>query len=136
MSDHTIGNTAAIASVALGASAIEKHFTLSREEKGPDSEFSIQPEELSDLKLITSKTWSGLGKEGLIRPEKEKSSKVFRRSLYFVKNLKKGSLIKADDIRRIRPGYGIKPKFENEIFGKKLIKDVEIGDPVKWDSFR
>tara|TARA_A100001388_G_scaffold276701_1_gene265214 strand:- start:8735 stop:9784 length:1050 start_codon:yes stop_codon:yes gene_type:complete len=136
LSDHTIGNTAAIASVALGASAIEKHFTLSRKEKGPDSEFSIEPEELSDLKLITSQTWSSLGREGLIRSEKEKSNKSFRRSLYFVKDLKKGSLINADDIRRIRPGYGIKPKFENAILGKKLIKDVEIGDSVTWDKIQ
>ena len=134
LSDHTIGNTAAIASISLGASAIEKHFTLNRQEKGPDSEFSIEPEELYELQKATKETWLSLGAEGLVRPKNEKSSKVFRRSLYFIKNLKKGTFIKTGDIKRIRPGYGIKPKFEGEIYGKKLIKDVEIGDSVTWDK--
>jgi len=133
LSDHTIGNTAAVASIALGASAIEKHFTLNREDKGPDSSFSIEPEELKDLKQITSKTWKAIGKENFERSKKEKENKIFRRSLYFVKSIKKGNSITKDCIKRIRPGFGLAPKYELEVIGKKVKKDIEIGEPVKWE---
>lgn len=134
LSDHTIGNTAAIASVAMGASAIEKHFILDRSDKGPDSEFSMEPEELTSLKKITNKVWMSLGSEDLCRVQSEVKSKVFRRSIYFINSLSKGSIITKKDIRRIRPGFGIAPKFEDQIIGKTLKNDVERGDPVKWDS--
>ncbi len=132
LSDHTIGNTVAIASIPLGACAIEKHFTINRRNKSPDSTFSIEPSELSELKQITHKTWLALGSKGFFRSENEIKSKVFRRSLYFVNNLKKGSIVCPNDIRRIRPGFGIKPKYESEIIGKRLKVDVSVGDKVDW----
>ncbi len=135
LSDHTIGNTAAIAAVAMGASAIEKHFILNRQEKGPDSEFSIEPSELKELKKITTEAWMALGSESFGRAKNELNSKVFRRSLYFVKPLKKGMTVTDKDIRRIRPGFGLAPKYQNEIIGKKLIKDIDRGEPVSWDLF-
>ena len=133
LSDHTHGNTAAIASIALGASAIEKHFILDRKNKGPDSEFSIEPNELRELKDLTSKAWEALGSSVFERSKDEIKSKVFRRSLYFVEPLKKGDIVTCENIRRIRPGYGLPPKYENTIIGMKLIQDVERGDPVCWD---
>ena len=136
LSDHTIGNTAAIASIAMGASAIEKHFILNRNDKGPDSEFSIEPEELTELKNITNQVWEALGSEGLGRSKDEIGSKIFRRSLYFIKSLKKGTIITRNDIRRIRPGFGIAPKYEDKVIGQTLISDVERGDSVKWEYFK
>jgi pseudaminic acid synthase len=136
LSDHTIGNIAATASIAVGASAIEKHFTISRADKGPDSEFSVEPNELEKLVKDVKETWLALGKDELVRPKVETNSRIFRRSLYFVNNLKSGTLIKHEDIRRIRPGYGISPKFYNEIVGKFTSKDVERGQPVSWDTIR
>ncbi len=135
LSDHTIENTAAIASVALGATAIEKHFILNKKEKGPDSNFSIEPDELANLKEITSQAWMALGKEGLYRAKQEIKSKIFRRSLYFVRSIKKGEKITGTDIRRIRPGFGLAPKYENQIIDMELKKDVERGDPVSWSVF-
>lgn len=135
LSDHTVDHTAAIGAVALGAVAIEKHFTIDRSEKGPDSDFSIEPHELKSLVETTRKAWLSLGKENFSRPETESKSKVFRRSLYFVKDLKAGALITKEDIRRIRPGYGLAPKHFDEILGKKLSKDVSRGEAVSWSAF-
>ena len=133
LSDHTIGNTAAITATALGASAIEKHFTLCRNEKGPDSEFSIEPSELKELIQQVNEAWSGLGTGSFNRPTAEKGSKVFRRSIYFVKDLKIGHIITKDDIRRIRPGHGLPPKYFEDLLGQTLSEDVYRGQPVKWD---
>ena len=130
MSDHTLGTTVSIASVAQGASLIEKHFTLSRKEKGPDSEFSIEPEELKKLCIETKNAWLSLGQAGFERQKAEKDTKIFRRSLYFVKDLPKGHLIKPEDIRRIRPGMGIAPKYFEKILGKKILKKVIKGQAV------
>ena len=134
LSDHTKGNIAAIASIALGATAIEKHFIIDRLDKGHDSLFSIEPKELLELRNCTKKAWMGLGSEKLGRSRSELKNKIFRRSLYYVNSLRKGDKIKSNDIRRIRPGFGIKPKFENQIIGKILKRNVEKGDPVKWDT--
>jgi len=133
LSDHTLGTAAAIASIALGASVIEKHFTLSRNEKGPDSEFSIEPNELKDLVNYTKDAWNALGNENFSRPEVEIDSKKFRRSLYFVSDIKSGEKIKSTDIRRIRPGFGIPPKHFDEIIGKTVTKDVSRGEAVRWE---
>jgi len=134
LSDHTMGATAAIAATALGASAIEKHFTLSRDDKGPDSEFSIEPHELKDLIIRINDSWSGLGSENFERPSAEIGNKAFRRSLYFVKDLKRGDIVSEQNVRRIRPGFGLPPKFFDELIGLKLAQDVERGDPVSWDT--
>jgi pseudaminic acid synthase len=133
LSDHTLGITAAIASVALGACAIEKHFTLSRKEKGPDSEFSIEPTELADLTKGVKEAWLSLGTEDFSRPITEISSRAFRRSLYFVRDLKAGQIITVDDVRRIRPGFGLPPKYFHDIVGKRIKHDVSFGDPVSFD---
>lgn len=133
LSDHTISNTAAIASISLGAVAIEKHFILNRANKGPDSSFSIEPKELADLVSSTKECWETLGSEDFIRPNIENKNLIFRRSLYFVNDLKKGTTIKKSDIRRIRPGFGLKPKYFDAILNKKVKKDISKGDRVSWD---
>ena len=135
LSDHSLGTTISIASVALGASVIEKHFTLDRNDKGPDSEFSIEPKELSNLCKNTKDAWNALGEKGFIRDEVESKSKLHRRSIYFIKSKKAGEIIHKNDIKRIRPGYGLSPKFEQEIIGKKLTVDVNRGEPTSWDKF-
>lgn len=133
LSDHTIGNTVALASVAMGAVAIEKHFTLDRNDKGPDSEFSIEPDELAALVMETKNAWRALGNGVVVRAESEKQNLVFRRSLYFIKDLKAGQIVTASDIRRIRPGFGLPPKFENQVIGSRLTKDITAGDRVSFD---
>jgi len=134
LSDHTMGNTAAIAAVSLGASAIEKHFTLSRADKGPDSTFSMEPDELKDLVTQTHNAKASLGTPSFDRPDIESGNLIFRRSIYFVKNLKAGHILEEGDIRRIRPGYGLKPKFYDEIIGLSLKQDVHKGQPVSWNT--
>jgi len=134
LSDHTMGNTAAIAATALGAAAIEKHFTLSRDDKGPDSTFSLEPAELRRLVADTRDAWAALGQAGFDRPVSEGGSKAFRRSLYFVADLPAGTVLNASHIRRIRPGFGLPPKHFDELLGRKLGKAVRRGDPVAWDA--
>ncbi|WP_412775784.1 pseudaminic acid synthase [Thalassospira lucentensis] len=133
LSDHTLNNTAAIAAVALGAVAIEKHFTLSRAEKGPDSAFSLEPDELNSLIEHTEEAWLALGQSGFGRAGVENSNKAFRRSLYFVRDVKAGTQLTDKDVRRIRPGFGLEPKHYAAVIGKKVKCDVSRGEPVQWD---
>jgi N-acetylneuraminate synthase len=133
LSDHTMGNTTAITAIALGACAIEKHFTISRKDKGPDSEFSVEPNELKDLVRDTKNAWRALGSESFARPNAEAGSKIFRRSIYFVADIESGEKIKSSDIRRIRPGFGLPPKYFDRLVGRTLIKDVKRGEAVSWD---
>ncbi len=135
LSDHTLGTTVSTAAVALGASVIEKHFTLSRSDKGPDSAFSIEPRELSSLRKNTKKAWLSLGEEGFGRDIIESQSKLHRRSIYFIKNKKAGEIVTKNDIKRIRPGNGLSPKYEETIIGKKLKENVKRGDPTSWEVF-
>ena len=135
LSDHTLDNMAAILSIAKGASAIEKHFILDKSLPSPDGEFSMDPKQLSRLAKDLDKAWKSLGASNFKRAGVETASLAFRRSIYFVRDLKKGSEVSKDDIRRIRPGFGIKPGHFDEIIGKKVKKDVEKGDPVNWDIF-
>ncbi|MFJ1340582.1 pseudaminic acid synthase [Pseudomonas caricapapayae] len=132
LSDHTLGTTVSVAAVALGACVIEKHFTISRNDKGPDSEFSIEPEELQRLCKDSYDAWSAIGKRGFERQKAEEGNKQFRRSVYFVKNLKAGDIIKPTDIRRIRPGVGLAPKYFEQLIGKTVKVDVEFGTPASW----
>lgn len=136
LSDHTLGTTASIAAVALGASAIEKHFTLDKQDLGPDSEFSIEPNELISLVRDTKKSWLAIGHDATKVPNTQNQSMAFRRSIYFVKNINAGEKITKDDIRRIRPGYGIPPEFYDEVVGQTLLQDVERGDPVTWEVIK
>jgi pseudaminic acid synthase len=135
LSDHTLGTTVAVAAVSQGACLIEKHFTLSRKDKGPDSDFSLEPEEFQKLCRDTKNAWLSLGKASFVRQEAEKNSKVFRRSLYFVKNLQAGDLIRQEDVRRIRPGMGLAPKYLDKIIGKKLKINVIKGQAVSFNYF-
>jgi len=133
LSDHTISNTASVVSVALGATLIEKHFILDRSEKGPDSDFSIEPDELKALCNDTKEAWSALGDAGYERKPAEEANVKFRRSVYFVKDMKAGEIITKAHIRRIRPGFGLPPKFEQQLIGKKVKGDIKIGTATNWD---
>ena len=109
---------------------IEKHFTHSRADKGPDSEFSLEPVDLERLCTDTRDAWLALGSAGFERQKAEEGSKVFRRSLYFVKDLTAGHVIQPGDIRRIRPGMGLAPKYFDEVVGKRLESAVKAGTAV------
>lgn len=135
LSDHTLDNTTAITSVALGASLIEKHFTLDRNGGGPDDSFSLEPEELAALCRDSKTAWQALGKVDYGRKSSEQGNVQFRRSLYFVKDLKSGDIITEDDIRSVRPGYGVPPKFFDEVVGRKLKVEVKKNTPVNNDEF-
>lgn len=132
LSDHTFGTAVPVAAVTLGATVIEKHFTLSREDKGPDSTFSLEPAEFERLCQDTKNAWLALGKPGFERQKAEEGSKVFRRSLYFVKDLPAGHIITEEDIRRIRPGMGLAPKYFEELIGKTLKERVKRGQATDW----
>mgnify|MGYP001220604377 CR=1 FL=1 len=133
LSDHTLNNLTAIASIALGASIFEKHVTISRENGGPDDSFSLEKEELKSLCSDLNSTWESLGKIDYKRKPSEEGNLVFRRSLYFVKDLKRGDMITSDAIRSIRPGYGISPKHFDEIINRKLTMDVDKHTPVTFE---
>lgn len=135
LSDHTLGTTVSVAAVALGACVIEKHFTLSRADKGPDSEFSIEPAELKRLCQDAYDAWSAIGKPSYARQQAEEGNKHFRRSVYFIKDLPAGSIITESDIRRIRPGFGLAPKHFDALIGKELKTTVTRGTPTSWDLF-
>ena len=135
LSDHTMGTTASVAAVVLGACLIEKHFTLSRDDKGPDSDFSLEPSELKRLCADTRDAWSALGTAGFNRQEAEVGSKAFRRSIYFVRDLPAGAEVTEEDIRRIRPGAGLPPKYFDELIGRRLSRAVTRGTAVSWESF-
>jgi pseudaminic acid synthase len=132
LSDHTLGTTVAIAGVAQGACVIEKHFTTSREDKGPDSAFSLEPHELELLCSESKNAWAALGSAGYELKSVEEASMIYRRSIYTVKDIKKGELLTEENIRRIRPGYGLSPKFYEELIGKTAKVDLEIGTAVDW----
>ena len=135
LSDHTLGTAASVAAVALGASVIEKHFTLSRADKGPDSEFSIEPFELERLCKDAGEVWSALGQPGWGKEKSDDASKRFRRSIYFVCDLPLGTVVTPDHIRRIRPGNGLAPKYFDAVVGKRLKADVRRGTAANWDLF-
>lgn len=133
LSDHTMGIALPVASVALGARFIEKHFTLRRADGGVDSAFSLEPQELKDLVLETERAWKSLGKVQFGPTEKEKASLQFRRSLYIVKDMKSGEVFTKENVRAIRPGLGLPPKHFEEVLGKAVKKSVKRGTPVSWE---
>ena len=133
LSDHTLDNTTAIAAITLGACVIEKHFTLDRSGGGPDDSFSLEPKELQQLCQSAKTAWQALGQVDYGRKSSEQGNAKFRRSLYFVKDLKTGDVIDESCIRSVRPGYGIPPKFYDEILGKKVTVDVSVNMPVKLE---
>lgn len=133
LSDHTLGTTVSVAAVALGACFIEKHFTLNRLEKGPDSSFSLEPDEFTELCHSTKTAWSALGEIGYGRKESEKENRIFRRSLYVVNDIKRGEEITKYNTRSIRPGYGLPPKYLPKCLGRKVLKDIEKGTALTWN---
>lgn len=133
LSDHTLDNTTAITSVALGASIIEKHFTLDRSGGGPDDSFSLEPAELVALCRDSKTAWAALGNINYGRKSSELGNVQFRRSLYFVKALRKGEVITGDSIRSVRPGFGLAPKYLSSIVGRHVRCDVEANTPVVID---
>jgi pseudaminic acid synthase len=136
LSDHTLDNTTAITSVAMGASIIEKHFTLDRSGGGPDDSFSLEPAELTALCQGAKTAWQALGQVDYGRKSSEKGNVKFRRSLYFVKDMKAGDLITADCIRSVRPGVGLAPKEFDNLIGKIIKSNAKLGTPVSWDLIR
>lgn len=133
LSDHSMGVGVSVAAVALGASVIEKHFTLRRADGGVDSTFSLEPEEMRNLVVETERAWQALGQISYGPTEKEKKSLVFRRSLYVVQDMKAGDVFTAQNVRAIRPGYGLSPKYLDTILGLKAAVDVKKGTPVNWE---
>lgn len=133
LSDHTLGIGAAVAGMALGARVVEKHFTLCRADGGVDAAFSMEPAEMAQLVRECNTAVQALGKVSYDLQEQEKKSLIFRRSLYFVKDMKAGDVITADDVRSIRPGMGLQPKYYEKLFGLVVKKDVQKGSAVTWD---
>jgi N-acetylneuraminate synthase len=133
LSDHTTDNTTAITSIALGASIIEKHVTLDKNGGGPDDSFSLEPEDLKQLCIGAKNAWSALGKVDYSKKTSEKENAKFRRSLYFIKDIAKGEVISEEHIKSIRPGYGLAPKYYNEIIGKTTSQKILLGTAVSWD---
>jgi N-acetylneuraminate synthase len=134
LSDHTLDNTTAIASVVLGASLIEKHFTLDRNGGGPDDSFSLEPADLAALCRDSKTAWKALGQIDYGRKSSEQGNAQFRRSLYFVKDMQAGEVITEDCVRSVRPGFGLAPKKLEWVIGQKLSKHVSANTPVKEDS--
>jgi len=132
LSDHTIENATAVAAVALGACLIEKHVTLDRNGGGADDSFSLEPLELKQLCDDTRTAWSSIGKVNYERTEAEKGNIKFRRSLYIVKDIKKGEKFTLDNVKSIRPGYGIVPKYLNEVIGACALINCKKGTPLSF----
>ncbi len=135
LSDHTMGVGVSVASVALGATVIEKHFTLSRTDGGVDSAFSMEPAEMAQLVVETERAWQALGKVSYGTTEAEKKSIQFRRSLYVVKDIKAGEVLTHENVRAIRPGLGIATKYIDVVIGKTVNQNVKRGTALSWSIF-
>lgn len=133
LSDHTLGIGVAVASVALGATVIEKHFTLSRAEGGVDADFSLEPKEMAQLVRECRTAWKALGEVSYAPTEQEKKSMQFRRSLYIVENMRSGEILTKKNLRSIRPGFGLSPKYYDMLLGKRVCQDVKRGTALDWN---
>jgi len=134
LSDHTLGNAVAVASVALGAVAVEKHFIRRRSDGGPDAAFSIEPAELADLVASTRTAWAALGSPSYELKESEGTQLPFRRSLYVVADIKAGEALTPANLRSIRPGFGLPPKHYREVLGRTAAHDLARGTPLAWED--
>jgi len=134
LSDHTIDNATAVASVALGACLIEKHVTLDRNGGGADDSFSLEPQELMQLCQDSKTAWQAMGHINYERTEAEKSNVKFRRSLYVVKDIAQGELITSENVRSIRPGFGLAPKYYDEVLGTRAKRMLLSGTALQWSS--
>jgi pseudaminic acid synthase len=133
LSDHTMGHGCAVAAVALGAVLVEKHFTLRRADGGVDASFSLEPEEFRQLRLETERAWQGLGQVSYGATQAERESLVYRRSLYIAQDIKKGECLDASNLRSIRPGLGLPPKYYDMLLGKRVNRDLAAGTALTWD---
>jgi pseudaminic acid synthase len=133
LSDHTLDNSTAIAAVALGASIIEKHFTLNRNGGGPDDSFSLEPNELLSLCQSTKSAWEALGEVDYGVKSSELTNMKFRRSLYFVKDLKQGEIVSADAVKSIRPGFGLPPRELDNLIGRAAAVEIKRGTPASFE---
>jgi pseudaminic acid synthase len=133
LSDHTMGSAAAVASVALGGCIIEKHFTLSRSDEGPDSAFSTEPAEFKAMVDDIRIAEKAVGKISYEITDKQKENRVFRRSLFVVNDIKKGQSFTDENIRSIRPGHGMHTRYFEQILGRKAVRDIKRGTPLSWD---
>ncbi|WP_293751040.1 pseudaminic acid synthase [uncultured Paraglaciecola sp.] len=132
LSDHTLDNITALSSVALGACIIEKHVTLDRSNGGPDDSFSLQPNELKQLTQDIKTAWAALGKVDYGRKSSEQTNVKFRRSLYFVKDIKAGEVVTDEHVKSVRPGFGLVPKNYPDVIGRTMLQAALRGTPVSW----
>ena len=135
LSDHTMGVGVSVASVSFGVTVIEKHFTLNRAAGGVDSVFSMEPAEMAQLVVETERAWQSLGQVSYGCSEQEKKSLQFRRSLYVVKDIKRGDILTRENVRAIRPGFGLPTKYFDVVLGKSIKHDVAKGTGLEWDMF-
>ncbi|OGI17032.1 MAG: pseudaminic acid synthase [Candidatus Melainabacteria bacterium RIFOXYA12_FULL_32_12] len=133
ISDHTLGIGVAIASVALGATVIEKHFTLSRSDGGTDSAFSIEPEEMTMLVTESQRAWQGIGQVHYGPTAQEHNYLKYRRSIYVIQDIQAGETFTKESLKIIRPGYGLPPKYYDIFLGKKSVVNIKRGTPLSWD---
>jgi len=133
LSDHTLGIGVPLAGIALGATVIEKHFTLARADGGVDAAFSLEPDELKGLVDESLRAWQALGEIRYGQTAGEKKSLQFRRSLYVAQDMKAGETFTRENLRAIRPGYGLSPKYFDTFIGKRVKKDIRKGTPISWD---
>lgn len=134
LSDHTLGIAVPVAAVALGACIVEKHFTISRDIPGPDSAFSLEPTEFKAMVDAIRVAEKALGKVSYELGDRESKSRVFRRSLFVVKDIKAGEIFTEDNVRSIRPGYGLPPRLLKEVIGRKASQDIKRGTPLTWEN--
>jgi N-acetylneuraminate synthase len=133
LSDHTMGIGVAVASVALGATVIEKHFTLRRSDGGVDSTFSLEPQEMHSLVNECENAWKSLGRIDYGTTVEESKSLQFRRSLYIAKDMIAGDLFTPENLRSVRPGFGLPTKYYDTLLGKQAVRDAKKGTPTSWD---
>ncbi len=136
LSDHTLGTAVATAAISLGATVIEKHFTLSRDDGGPDGAFSLEPAEFKTLVADARTAWAALGRINYERAPSERQNAQFRRSLYVVKDIAEGETWTREHVRSIRPGHGLAPKHLNQVLGQKAAQNVSCGTPLDWDMVK
>jgi len=134
LSDHTMGVGVSVASVALGATVVEKHFTLNRADGGVDSTFSLEPQEMHSLVAETGRAWESLGRIAYGATAAEEKSRVFRRSLYITRDVKAGEILDETSVRAIRPGFGLPPKFIDLVIGLPAARDLARGTALTWDA--
>jgi sialic acid synthase SpsE len=133
LSDHTMGTGVAVGAVVLGATLIEKHFTLRRADGGVDSAFSMEPDEFAALRIETERAWQALGRTTYGGTKAEENSRAFRRSLYVTIDLDEGAVLSRENVRIVRPGFGLAPKHLESVLGRRLVRSAAAGTPVSWD---